>query len=233
MNIGKTLLTPETHFAGLFKPRRLVGIAPVLALLWMIAVTAGCRTFGPAPAEQATYYSNPAKLPSSVSRVAVIEFYNQSAYPQVSAEMTDAVYQALQKKHIFGLFVIRASDPAWKNLQIHPESPYTLEQLLATRKAIGGDAVLVGTVTHYLPYPHMSLGLRLKLIDLYDGQLLWAFEQFWDTADKATEERIKKYFQDELRGGFAPLKQELVNLSPMNFAKFVSYEVAQTVQPNR
>lgn len=176
------------------------------------------------------YYVNQGKDISSIGRVALVELQNDSAYPQISIDVTDALFEALQKKHLFGLSVVRSSEPDWKNLQIQPDSPYGLEQLLATRKALGNNAILVGTLTNYQPYPHMTIGLRLKLIDLNDGQLLWALEQVWDTADKATENRIKKYFERQKRPGFAPLGGQLALLSSINFVKFVAYEVAETLE---
>ena len=75
----------------------------------------------------------------------------------------------------------------------------------------------------------MAMGLQLKLIDLRDGQVVWAVEQIWDTADKATEERIKKYFEKQLRPGFSPLGEQLAVLSSINFIRFVTYDAAETL----
>jgi hypothetical protein len=91
------------------------------------------------------------------------------------------------------------------------------------------NAILTGTVTSYQPYPHLSIGLRLKLIDLADGQLLWAFEQIWDTTDKTTEKKIKEYFQTQIISGITPLHEQLVVVSSLKFVKFVAYEVAKTM----
>ncbi len=102
--------------------------------------------------------------------------------------------------------------------------------MLATRETLKCNGLLVGTVTEYTPYPHMSLGLRLKLLDLTDGQLLWGLEQVWDSSDGDIQRRIKRYFKDDLRTGFASLREELVVVSPLKFGKFVAYEVAETFE---
>ena len=83
--------------------------------------------------------------------------------------------------------------------------------------------------TEFGPYPHMTIGLRLKLLDLRDGQLLWALEQVWDSADKTTESHIKDYFLSQKRTGYAPLHEQLATVSSLEFIKFVSYEVAETL----
>ena len=101
------------------------------------------------------------------------------------------------------------------------------------RKTLNCDAVLIGTVTGFEPFPHLTIGLRLKLIDLADGQLLWALEQIWDTTDKTTENRIKNYYSRHNFLGSATLQEKLGTVSSLRFVKFVASETAETLQPER
>jgi len=197
-------------------------------LLLFVVVESGCRTHSASAPLSDYYYLNPNNKLHSIGRVAIVELDNDSSYPQVSADVTQALYQALQKRQVFGLTVIRQHDPSWRGLQLDQDSSYTLEQLLAIREALKCDGLLLGTVTEYRPYPHMVMGLRIRLLDLRDGQLQWALEQVWDSADKKTEKRIKDYFKSEKRSGFAPLHEKLAVVSPIEFLKFISYEVAGT-----
>jgi hypothetical protein len=79
----------------------------------------------------------------------------------------------------------------------------------------------------------MVVGLRLKLLDLTDGQLLWGLEQVWDSADKSIQKRIKEYLKEQRKTGESELREELVVVSPMSFCKFVAYEVAGTLQRSK
>ena len=197
-------------------------------LLLLVVLLSGCHThIASAPAAN-HYYLNPDKKLTAIGRVAIVELDNDSSYPQISNDVTGSLFQALQKKQVFGLTLVRQNDPSWRSLQLQRDSNYTLEQLLAIRETLKCDGVLLGTVTEYRPYPHMAVGLRLKLLDLRDGQLVWAIEQVWDSADKTTEKRIKSYFKSEKRSGFAPLHEKLAAVSPLEFIKFVNYEVAGT-----
>jgi len=164
-----------------------------------------------------------------IKTLCLVEFENMTSSPQISSEITEALYQAIQKRDLFDLSLIRASDSDWKHLPIGPDAPFTLEQVMAARKMLGYDALMVGTVTSYSAYPHMAMGLHLKIIDLRDGQIVWKTEQIWDTADKNMEERIKKYYHDQVRPGFSPLDEKLAMLSSINFLKFISYDVAKTL----
>jgi hypothetical protein len=199
-------------------------------LLLLTVLLPGCSKYYKAPTKAADYYYlNRDKNLTAIGRVALVELDNNSSYPQISADITEALYQALQKKQVFGLAVVRQTENSWRSLQLAPDSTYTLEQLSDIRRALKCSAIMTGTITQYQPYPHMVIGLRLRILDLMDGQLIWALEQIWDSADKTTEHRIKDYFQHQKRSGFAPLREELAIISPLEFIKFVTYEVAETL----
>jgi hypothetical protein len=200
------------------------------AMLLALACLPGCNVIHKTSSHQPDYYYlNPHKRLPAVGKVVLLDMNNNSSYPQISADMTEALFQALQKEQLFSLTVVRRTDPSWKSLQLDVDAPYTLQQLAAMRKALNCNAVIVGSVTTYQPYPQMIIGLRLKLVDLTDGQLLWAIEQIWDTTDKTMEKRVKDYYQDQVHSGFGPLREQLVLVSSLNFIKFVAYEVAQTM----
>jgi hypothetical protein len=192
----------------------------VLALLF-----SGCSRNGTASSSS----HNVSKNLAAVKSLCLVELQNKTAYPPVSQDVTESLYQSLQKKQRFALSLLKQSDAAWATLEIRPDAPYTLEQLLETHKLLGTDTILTGTVTSYSPYPHMAIGLKLKLIDLRTGQTIWTIEQIWDASDKSTQERIKKYFEQKLRSEYSPIGEQLANLSSINFIRFVTYEVIETM----
>jgi hypothetical protein len=179
-----------------------------------------------------SYYINPYKDLNTLGRVALVELDDDSGYPTISADVTKALFVALQKKQIFGVTVVPHDDPEWRGLQENLDSLQALQKLLTMREMLKCNGLLVGTITEYQPYPRMAIGLRLKLVDLTDGQLLWGLEQVWDTADQSIEERVEEYTRKQTRSGAASLRQELVVVSALRFAKFVAYEVAQTLDPS-
>ena len=76
---------------------------------------------------------------------------------------------------------------------------------------------------------HMAVGLRLKLVDLTNGELLWAIEQVWNTSDKITEKKIKKYLSDKKSSLSNDSNERIAVVSPLEFIRYISYEVAQTL----
>ena len=193
----------------------------------------GCKS-GPDDGGMAgAYFLDQGKDLGALARVAIVEMENQSSYPQIAAEMTEALYLETQKQQVFGLAIVRQDDPAWRSLQENLDSLETMRQLAVLRETLRSNGLLLGTVTQYQPYPHMVIGLRLKLLNLTDGQLIWGLEQVWDSTDRSIQKRIQKYFKQQLRSGHAPLNEELVVVSSLNFCKFVAYEVAATLRQPR
>ena len=175
------------------------------------------------------YYINPNKDITNVGRIAIVELENDSSYTQVSSDLTSALFQSLQKKQVFGLQIVKQRDPLWKSLQLEPDTTYSLEQMAAVRQRLKCDGVLIGTITEYKPYPHMTIGIRLKLIDLTEGELLWAIEQVWSSSDKITEYKIKRYLKETQSSASTSSSESITMISPLEFMRYISYEVAQTL----
>lgn len=202
-------------------------------LLLSLVLLTGCQFNGASKPIPNSSYVNPRVNLYTLGKVAILELNNNSSFPQVSIDVTDALFMALQKKQLFGLFMVRRGDPAYRGLQLDQDSKYSLEQLSAMRRTLSCNAILLGTITQYEPYPHMLIGLRTKLVDLRDGEILWAFEQVWDSTDKSTESRIKNYFKTQLHSKFTSLNEQLITVSPIEFIKFAAYEAAETVKPKK
>ena len=192
-------------------------------------MVSGCNSFTNTSEPANYYYQNPNKGISSVGRIAIVELQNESNYPQMSTDITDALFQALQKKQVFGLSIVRQRDPLWKSLQLQPDTTYSLEEMAAMRQTLKCDGVLIGTITDFKPYPHTAVGLRLKLIDLSDGELLWGLEQVWNSSDKITENKIKRYLKETKGSNSNNADERITLISPIEFIRYVSFEVAQTL----
>ena len=214
--------------AGLQRWLAKLGLPAMLALL----VTCSCGSEQDDAMANA-YYLSPDKDLRRLGRVALVEMDGTSSSPEIAATVTDALFLQTQKKQVFGVMVVRRDDPTWQSLQENLDSLQALRQLVAVRETLNCNGLLVGTVTRYQPYPHMVVGLRLKLLDLTDGQLLWGMEQVWDSADRNIQKRIKTYLKDQRRSEQSGLREELVVVSPLTFCKFVAYEVAGTFERPR
>ncbi len=203
----------------------------IVLSLCLLSLFVGCSSYEPATISD-YYYKNPEKDISAIGRIVLVELDNDSSYPEISTRATKALYQSLQKRHLFGITVLWQSERPWRDIQAKPNATFTLEQLSAMQKTLKCNAILTGTVTEYKPYPHMVIGLRLRLIDFDDGELIWALEQIWDATDKTTQKQIDQYYSGQhLLPNFkkTDLKDRLGAISSVKFVKFVAHETAETV----
>ncbi|MHC4326447.1 MAG: hypothetical protein ACYSUX_19440 [Planctomycetota bacterium] len=203
-----------------------------LITLLLFPVITGCVYVQPTLEPVGNYYLNPQADFSSVGKVVILEFENKSTHPAISGRLAETLAQSLQKTGVFNVGTLYQHDPAWQYLELEPGRGYDLAKLAAMRRQLKADAVLFGSVMHYQSYPRLSVGLKLKLVDLRDGKLLWAMDQFWDTTDKTIEKRIKRFFANQMRSGYDPMQWQLAITSPAMFNKFVVYEVAKTFPQN-
>ncbi len=204
----------------------------ILLLALPLIGLSGCVNPSDSKPAPISYYVNPEKDLTKIGRTAMVELMDNSTAHRVSSDFTEALFQEFQKKQLWGLTKIRQEDAVWQSLQLDIDSTYQLEDLSRIRKTLRCDAVLVGTITGFEPYPHMALSLRLRLIDLADGQLLWALEQVWDTTDKTTRDRIEAYYSPKhLIFDDKKLSGQLGSVSSIKFFKFVAHEIADTLQP--
>jgi hypothetical protein len=194
-----------------------------------LAIVAGCNTLSNSSSKTDYCYVDKLKL-SSIGSVAFIELYNESDYPDIQTEAADALYHSILKNQLFTLNLIKQDAPAWKSINYQPGSNFTLEQLYQLQQSLNTKAVLVGSVIDFQPYPHLSLAMRLKMVDLANGQTIWAAEQVWDSADKSLEQRVEKYIKANMRTDRIADREKLTFVSSKEFIRFVCYELAETIK---
>lgn len=197
----------------------------VIVSLMSLSCRRGTRTI---VFESGHYYIDPTANIRSIGKVVIVEFDNHSTNPEIPASATEAISEALQKKHMFAVRTIRPADEAWHSLDIENISSFAPKELLALRQQLNADAIIFGSVTQYYPYPHLLMGLNMKMVDLKRGKTAWAMEQVWDSSDKSMEIRMKQYSKDQMRSGYQPLDWQLFITSPRAFNKFIAAEIAQT-----
>lgn len=202
-------------------------VKTIIIMLMLIHICSCTMYRSPVPAAD-YYYLNPDVDFGQIGRVVLVQLQNNSVYPQISPDVTRALYEEIQKKQLFSLRVIPENDPDWRALELDVDSAIEPQQLFLAARTLQCNAILLGEITEYTPYPHMALALRLRMIKCDDGQLAWAFEQVWDTTDRKTEYRIKKYLAHQTRSGSETLGEQLVTVSSIKFVKFIAHEVAMT-----
>lgn len=204
-------------------------IAAMLAAAWMLT---GCQT----PTKPATlsvnYYLAPPEKLSTVSTVAFVELFINGPASNIAVETTEELSVAMRQHRLFNVKVVRPSDPRYARVPTDCATQLDYTQIAQLHRELGCDAILIGTITTFQPYPRMRLGLQLRMLDLRTGETIWAVDQVWDGSEQRVEERIKKFYRCRMRDDFEPLGWRLALASPRAFEKFVAYETACTLPQN-
>ena len=118
-----------------------IGVFPAWLLIFSLVVSsAGCFRHRSSPG--VTLLPSPSKNLQGIRTLCIFELQNNTTYPQISADVTQSLFESIQKLNLFDLSTLKNTEPAWKTLQISADSPGTLEQYLNARKMLGVDSIL-------------------------------------------------------------------------------------------
>ncbi len=201
-------------------------IIVTLSLL-LTAMTGGCRQ-GPSAAE-ITFHVADAGQFHNLNRVVVAELEPVDTPVHYVRQMSIALSKSVQSRRLFHVDLLERSEPVCRDLPLHGGEALSMSQMSEIRKTLNCDGIILGQVRHFRPYPHMQVGMFVKMIDLKNGRCLWAVDHVWETADKETEHRIRSYFNRRMRSGYEPMDWQVATISPKVFTRFVTYEVASTL----
>ena len=200
----------------------------VIISLFLLALVSGCRVYQPVIAESGYYSVNPDIDLGSISSITIVTPTNDTRFPLINRTLGKILCNTIIKKHLFQVNYINSDDRFWN--QVNAITDYTdKDSLKRYRSLLRTDALMIGEVTDYKPFPSVVIGLKLKIYDLRTGQLAWTLQQLWDSKDKGVENRIKRYFARNIKTGYEPLNWQYIRTSPNAYQQFVCFEVASTL----
>jgi len=206
-------------------------MAVLAALSAVVLAAAGC---GPAESLPIGYFLRGDVRAMDLGRVVFVGLDAPLLDRPVAAETTEALYRAIQATSLFHVDVVPPDHPALAGVDVNRPGGLTLRDLSALRKALGCNALLVGSMTQFRAYPRMHMGLYLRLLDLRRGRLLWGVDHVWEATEQATAGRIRHFYRDVMHEGADTVESDLASFSPRAFQKFIAWEVARSLTtPNR
>lgn len=195
----------------------------------VVCVLAGCGEKPVAMEAISAYSPSPAAI-WGLKRVVLVELDPRTSSPEVARELSESVYMALQSRHAFSVDLVTRSSPVYASLPAGGGPRFTLEELGAMRSALRCDAVMVGSVTGFQPFPDAWMAAQLWLIDLRSGKVLWGVDHAWRTTDGSTIKRMERYFTSDSESEDAE-SLRLAEMSPRMLSRFVAWEMAKALPP--
>lgn len=200
----------------------------VMLVAGALLLAPGCWRTNPPAVKIGHYLRSPASV-RRLNRVVFVALRPQAGTDRIANGMTEALASQIREKGLFHIDVIGNDDPACQDLPLTSRQAFTMKELAQMRDALQCDAVLIGTVNYFRPYPRMQIGIYVRLLDLRNGQLVWGIDQVWDTTDQLTRQRAKRYFSDKKGFSYIHAYHDLSMMSPRTFEEFIAYEAAGTL----
>ena len=189
------------------------------------ALCAGCGNSPP----PIGYFVESSEGLDHIRRVVLVDLRADEGSEQNALSMTEALGKGLQDSRVFHVDRLARTDPALRDLALDKRTTTTLEEVRDMQEQLRADAVMFGAVTQFSTHPRLQTGLFLRLLDLRRGVVVWAVDHTWDTTDKQTEARMKRFFDARMRGDYGPADWRMVRMSPLTFQKFIAHEVVATL----
>lgn len=173
-------------------------------------------------------------MPPEIRRIAVLPVYSHAIEPSF-LEKLDAVILAEVNQQILAETVPVSQKVMQKLFQKHAFNstsflPNNLFSEIYERYHV--DAILFVDITHYNAYRPISMGIRSKLVEVRNGDILWSFDNIFDSGNPHVAVAARRYQKSHDRSAYPLNTGESVLQSPQRFAKYVAHETFMTL-PSR
>jgi hypothetical protein len=204
----------------------LVG-ARVLSLLGL--VLQGCESLRHSNTErrvpeQRNYFSEQMQG-APMRRVAVLPAYNERYSGDYLRSIDSAFSGELTKRSLFEVVAVgrQELESVMGVRQLASVEVLPSNLLVKLREHLGVDGVLFIDLTQFSPYQPVSMGVRMKLVDVSTGQIRWAYDSLFDAANPAVAMSARDY-QLNASESVRPIPGDggSVLLSPTLFSKYVA-----------
>ena len=201
----------------------------MLACLCAAALCAGCGT-SPTPPPIGYFAESPYCL-DRIRKVVLVDLRADEGSEPNASGLTEALVKGLQGSQVFYVERLGRSAPVLRDLALNKRTVLnvSLSEVQDMQQQLQSDAVLFGAVTQFNTHPRLETGVFLRLLDLRTGVVVWAVDHTWDTTDKQTAARMKKWFDEHMRGEYEPAGWRMARMSPLTFQKFIAHEIVATL----
>lgn len=213
--------------------------SPLAAALGMLCLT-GCDTLieqhklavGPTFVP-ANVFRAEAKLPATLKRVVVLPLATKqpgSDMETACASLEPILLTELAKTTSFEL----VSLPPARLRHWSGRADWATTDRLPTnffaqiRQDTGCDAVLFCELTQYRPYPPLSIGWRVQLVEATGPKVEWVFDDVFDASDAGVANAARKYHLARATGPAALVDPSEILNSPRRFGGYTAHALAAT-----
>jgi len=205
-------------------------VVRALVCAFVCVVAGACSSLASAPHSIPVnhFLGDPMDI-DSVRRVMVLPFQEAEGVQAQTAQVREAFINELVKIQRFEVVPLPGGAAEHRELYHGlTKGNLSTDALVRLGERYRIDGVMLGTLTSYRAYTPPNLGMRLQLVSLHSGQVVWAAEGLYDSNDARVIEDLQHY-----AGSFQAEEDSMhgwqINLiSPMRYAGYVSHRLVGT-----
>jgi hypothetical protein len=209
---------------SLFRPTSLA-----FALLGLGLATPSCGlVHPPRPIPVHAWFADDLDL-APVRRVIVLPFVEANGVDAKVEEIRSEFFRELTKVQRFELLPL----PTGANedrllLDAATRGRLSVEALVELGRRYNVDGVLFGTITAYRPYQPPHLGLRVQLVSLHTGGIVWEADAVYDSVDERVQEDLRHYVKSQLAPEQSMHDWQINMLSPRRYSAYVANRLVRS-----
>jgi hypothetical protein len=178
---------------------------------------AGCATPQPPPRQQ--------KDTIPYARVAIVEFANNSPYPDKAEQFTQALREKMVERTDGTDVVVVPRAAVFGDDDPFVSGRISIDALTRVRRDYLADAVIIGALDAIDPYRPPSLHLSLKLVETARGTVPYEVSDGWDAASGQVRSDIEAYYQRNIGKDDCRFGPDMFLISPRYYMRFVADQV--------
>lgn len=205
-----------------------------VACVFFILAVAGCTTseryafyHESAPFTPTNVYKKSDYLPDEVKRVVLLPIYTQAIEGTLLNELDHVFYTELLKMNRFETVLVTRDflREHFSVLQVASTEALPAHFIQKLLDIVDSDAVLFLDLTTYRPYMPISIGVRAKLAQKQGGDIVWAFDDVFDSGEPSVAAAASLFQNENYRLGYPADLANSILKSPLWFSKYVAHNV--------
>ena len=222
--------------------KRIPIIRTALLALTAVLVLSGCQTtrkivarvgIGKPPPQANNFYLDEEKI-MHVQRVVMMPVHAPNVGLTSERIIDEQFLSKLTSTQLFEVVSISREDLARRfgRRSFSSAVPLTDTLFRYIQETSDADAVVFFDITTYHPFQPLKIGVRGKIVNLPDKEVLWAVDELYDAANRKTSEEAKRYEKKYLTQLESSKQHDSILLSPVRFTAYAAEKSVMTLPSN-
>ncbi len=181
------------------------------------------------PFQPSNVYARP--LQPDIRRVVVLPFHASPGYRTEAATVREAMLPSLMAAGRFEVLTLQPSEV----MELAGRETFASSDVIPAsvakrlRDQWGADAVLLTDITSYRPYKPFILGVRSRLLNLHNQEVIWACDEVFDAGSREVVVAARLYAEAQIDQEYPLQRSYSALISPRRFAAYVAHSIYATL----